>query len=151
MIKIVLYETLTDKQGFFALSTEKNYFSKDESISELLNIPYEEYKKRLNDTFVVVNQDNQMYVKFDDTKDKMVERFKNEFAAEMVLAEVNKQWNRIDYYIPSLNITIEYDENGHASYKYEEREGRQKEIEKELGCKFIRVTDKEFDEYHKII
>ena len=91
MIKIVLYETLTDKQGFFALSTEKNYFSKDESISELLNIPYEEYKKRLNDTFVVVNQNNQMYIEFDDDKDKMVERFKNEFAAEMVLAEVNKQ------------------------------------------------------------
>ena len=57
----------------------------------------------------------------------------------------------IDYYIPSLNITIEYDENGHASYKYEEHEGRQKEIEKELCCKFIRVTDKESDEYHKII
>ena len=88
MIKIVLYETLTDKQGFFALSTEKNYFQKDESISELLNIPYEEYKKRLNDTFVVVNQDEQMYVKIDDDKDEMVERFKNEFAAEMVLAEM---------------------------------------------------------------
>ena len=91
MIKIILYETMENEQGFFALSTEKNYFSKDESISELLNIPYEEYKKRLNDTFVVVNQDAQMYVKFDDTKDKMVERFKNEFAAEMILAEVNKQ------------------------------------------------------------
>ena len=128
MIKIVLYETLTDKQGFFALSTEKNYFSKDESISELLNIPYEEYKQRLNNTFVVINQDNQMYIEFDDDKDEMVERFKNEFVAEMILAEMNKQWNGIDYYIPSLNITIEYDENGHASYKYEEHEGRQKEI-----------------------
>ena len=91
MIKIVLYETLTDKQGFFALSTEKNYFSKDESISELLNIPYEEYKQRLNNTFIVVNQDAQMYVKFDDTKDKMVERFKNEFATEMVIDEKNKR------------------------------------------------------------
>ena len=91
MIKIVLYETLTDKQGFFALSTEKNYFQKDESISELLNIPYEEYKQRLNNTFVVVDQDDQMYVEFDDTKNKMVERFKNEFAAEMVLAEMNRQ------------------------------------------------------------
>ena len=95
MIKIVLYETLTDKQGFFALSTEKNYFSKDESISELLNITYAEYKERLNNTFIVVNQDQQMYVKFDDDKDKMVERFKNEFAAEMVLAEmINiENWN----------------------------------------------------------
>ena len=90
MIKIVLYETLTDKQGFFALSTEKNYFSKDESISELLNIPYEEYKQRLNNTFIVINKDNQMYIEFDNDKDEMVERFKNEFAAEMVLTEINK-------------------------------------------------------------
>ena len=91
MIKIVLYETIENEQGFFALSTERNYFPKDESISELLNIPYEEYKRRLNNTFVVINQDQQMYVKFDDDKDKMVERFKNEFAAEMVMAEMNKQ------------------------------------------------------------
>ena len=90
MIKIILYETMENEQGFFAISTEKNYFSKDESISELLNIPYEEYKRRLNNTFVVINQDNQMYVKFDDDKNKMVERFKNEFATEMVLAEMNK-------------------------------------------------------------
>ena len=90
-IKIILYETMENEQGFFAISTERNYFPKDESISELLNIPYEEYKQRLNNTFIVVNQDAQMYVKFDDTKDKMVERFKNEFATEMVLAEMNKQ------------------------------------------------------------
>lgn len=48
---------------------------------------------------------------------------------------------RIDYYIPSLNIAIEYDENNHKGYSYEQHEGRQKEIEKELGCRFIRVTD----------
>ena len=91
MIKIILYETIENEQGFFALSTERNYFPKDKSISELLNIPYEEYKQRLNNTFVVINQDNQMYIEFDDDKDKMVERFKNEFAIEMVLAEMNKR------------------------------------------------------------
>ena len=91
MIKIILYETMENEQGFFALSTYRNYFQKDESISELLNIPYEEYKQRLNNTFVVINQDNQMYVKIDNTKDKMVERFKDEFVAEMVLAEMNKR------------------------------------------------------------
>ncbi|MGL4801979.1 MAG: hypothetical protein ACRC18_06910 [Cetobacterium sp.] len=48
---------------------------------------------------------------------------------------------RIDGYIPELNIAIEYDENGHKSYSYENHELRQLEIEKELGCKFIRVTD----------
>ena len=90
MIKIILYETMENEQGFFAISTERNYFPKDESISELLNIAYAEYKQRLNNTFVIINQDDQMYVKIDDDKDKMVERFKNEFATEMVLAEMNK-------------------------------------------------------------
>ena len=56
-----------------------------------------------------------------------------------------KQYNvlgkRIDFYIPSLNIAIEYDENGHKHYSYEKHEGRQKEIENKLGCRFIRVTD----------
>ena len=50
---------------------------------------------------------------------------------------------RIDYYIPNLKIAIEYDENNHKNYSYEAQEGRQKEIEKELGCRFIRVSDKQ--------
>ena len=49
---------------------------------------------------------------------------------------------RIDIYIPSLNIAIEYDENEHKDYTYEQQEGRQLNIEKELHCKFIRVSDK---------
>ena len=52
---------------------------------------------------------------------------------------------RIDYYIPSLNIAIEYDENGHANYTYAQHEGRQKEIEEMLGCRFIRVDDSKTD------
>ena len=55
---------------------------------------------------------------------------------------------RIDYYIPSLNIAIEYDENGHKNYTYEAHEGRQAEIEKELGCRFIRVNDSNTDDYN---
>lgn len=48
---------------------------------------------------------------------------------------------RIDYYIPELKLAIEYDENNHNSYSYDKQEGRQKQIEKELGCKFIRLSD----------
>lgn len=48
---------------------------------------------------------------------------------------------RIDYYIPSLNIAIEYDENNHKHYTHEAHEGREKEIKRKLGCRFIRVTD----------
>ena len=91
MIKIVLYETMENFLFFFFISTDRKYFWKVVCISELLNFPYGEYKQRLNNTFIVISQDEQMYVKFDDDKDKMVERFKNEFATEMVLAEMNKQ------------------------------------------------------------
>lgn len=49
---------------------------------------------------------------------------------------------RIDAYIPELNLAIEYDENGHKNYSYNNHDGRQKRIENELNCKFIRVTDK---------
>ena len=55
---------------------------------------------------------------------------------------------RIDYYIPSLKIAIEYDENNHINYKYEKHEGRQVEIEKELGCRFIRISDKNTHSYN---
>ena len=55
---------------------------------------------------------------------------------------------RIDYYISNLNIAIEYDENNHKNYSYKAHESRQKEIEKELGCRFIRVSYKNSDEYN---
>ena len=64
----------------------------------------------------------------------------------------NKQHNvldyRIDYYIPSLNVAIEYDENGHRDYTYESHELRQELIQRELGCRFIRVTDEKNDEFN---
>ena len=55
---------------------------------------------------------------------------------------------KIDYYIPSLNVAIEYDENGHKYYTYEAHELRQELIQKELGCRFIRVTDEKNDEFN---
>ncbi|EGT3619240.1 hypothetical protein FJ641_07515 [Clostridium perfringens] len=55
---------------------------------------------------------------------------------------------RIDYYIPKLNIAIEYDENDHKNYTYKQHELRQKQIEKELGCNFIRLSDSKSDAYN---
>lgn len=55
---------------------------------------------------------------------------------------------RIDYYIPKFNLAIEYDENEHKGYSYKKQEGRQKEIEKELNCEFIRISDDNCDEYN---
>lgn len=55
---------------------------------------------------------------------------------------------KIDYYIPSLNIAIEYDEDNHKNYTYEQHYGRQAEIENELDCRFIRVRDENSYEYN---
>ncbi|WP_209014002.1 antA/AntB antirepressor family protein [Clostridium perfringens] len=54
----------------------------------------------------------------------------------------------IDYYIPTLKIAIEYDENDHKNYTYKQHELRQKQIEKELGCNFIRLSDSKSDAYN---
>ena len=55
---------------------------------------------------------------------------------------------KIDYYIPSINIAIEYDENNHSGYTYEQQEFRQKIIENKLKCNFIRLSDKNTTEYN---
>lgn len=57
-----------------------------------------------------------------------------------------KQYNvdnkyRIDYYIPALQIAIEYDENNHNYYNRENEKERLFYIRNKLRCRFIRVTD----------
>ena len=47
---------------------------------------------------------------------------------------------RIDGYIESLNLAIEFDEAHHV-FKKREDEHRQKEIVNELDCKFIRLPE----------
>ena len=47
----------------------------------------------------------------------------------------------IDYYIPKLNMAIEYDENNHKYYDNSYDCKRQKKIEEILKCRFIRVSE----------
>lgn len=55
---------------------------------------------------------------------------------------------RIDYYIPSLKLAVEYDENDHKGYTFENQDERQKILEEELNCKFIRLSDKNSNGYN---
>lgn len=55
---------------------------------------------------------------------------------------------RIDFYIERLNIAIEYDENDHKGYSYEQHEERERKIKDILGCRFIRVSDKNSNAYN---
>lgn len=94
--------------------------------------------KKLGGDERVVYSLNRKEIEFGDCLKEALKPFNLEMKTQLSVCD-NKY--RIDFYIPSLNIAIEYDENGHKNYSYEEHEGRQKEIENELGCRFIRVTD----------
>lgn len=114
--------------------------------------------KILNSEFYYINK-NIMYNNYEESDDSLYIDFKyikperkeitflNDLEKVLKALRINgiRQYRvfdyRIDYYIPSLNIAIEYDENNHKNYTYEQHEGRQKKIEKELGCKFIRISD----------
>ena len=62
------------------------------------------------------------------------------FAAEEIILQRNALSYRFDAYFPEHKLAIEFGEQGHndrdISYEIE----RQKAIEKELSCKFIRIN-----------
>ena len=62
---------------------------------------------------------------------------------EVVIPQYKVLNYRIDFYLPDLNIAIEYDEK-HHSYKKHKDANRQKEIENEIkNIEFIRVNEGE--------
>ena len=51
---------------------------------------------------------------------------------------------RIDLYFHDYELAVEIDKNGHKDRNEEHESQREKEIETELGCRFIRINpDKE--------
>lgn len=81
----------------------------------------------------------------------------SEFVEKYIKEEKDKRWKDEDRFNSFLHYLINYvnkhyrvlsddfyyNEDGHKNYTYEQQEGRQKEIEQELGCKFIRVSDED--------
>lgn len=56
---------------------------------------------------------------------------------------------RIDYYIPLLNISVEYDEQQHFTETNQEKDKiREIEISKEIGCNFIRCDYRKTNAYN---
>lgn len=47
----------------------------------------------------------------------------------------------LDYYEPSKQIIIEYNENNHKYYNKKKMKIREKEIKQELNCKFIKIKE----------
>ena len=87
-------------------------------------------------------------VEFLDKLEKALEPFGLRTERQYLVERLDGSYYRIDFFVISKNVAIEYDENGHKGYSYEKHEGRQNYIEYKLGCKFIRVTDENSDEYN---
>jgi very-short-patch-repair endonuclease/biotin operon repressor len=49
---------------------------------------------------------------------------------------------KLDFYIPELNLAIEFDEK-HHKYKKEEDKKRENEVKDILNCKFVRVSEEQ--------
>ena len=134
----------SNRQEHCYILSERGYIKlvdimKDKNIEIAKNILTECFGT--NEDFIILSARKEII--FLDALEKVLEPFNIKG-----IRQYNIDKYRIDYYIPSLNIAIEYDENGHANYTYEQHEGRQKEIENKLGCRFIRVTDNNSDEYN---
>ena len=62
------------------------------------------------------------------------------FAAEDLTLQHNVVGYRIDAYFPQYKLAIEVDEQGHNSRDINYEIERQKALEKEIGCKFIKIN-----------
>ena len=63
----------------------------------------------------------------------------NSFEGENMQTQYNVLSYKIDSYFLDYKLAIEIDENGHRDRNIDNEMKRQKIIEQELGCKFIRI------------
>ena len=62
------------------------------------------------------------------------------FATKKIMLQHNVLGYRIDAYFPKYKLAIEVDEQGHNDRDIDYEIQRQKALEKELGCNFIRIN-----------
>ena len=142
-----------DNRGIYQYFNFINEYNLNKLIDEAKNIDEDyriKFKKWLSEEGLLKNN-KYFYVKKEIKFINKLNNFLKKFniqGEKQYKVKVNNKNYRIDYYIKTLNIAIEYDENNHNNYTYEQQEGRQREIENELGCRFIRVSDSETDEYN---
>ena len=79
-------------------------------------------------------------------------RIMSSIEGENMQAQYNVLSDRIDLYFHDYKLAIEIDENGHSDRNIDYEIKRQKSIEQELGCKFIRFDSgkEEFDIFRAI-
>ena len=76
--------------------------------------------------------------------DMLVEALKELYLE--VMTQFNVDGYRVDFYIPSLNIVVEYDEEQHFTQTNKQKDAqRQAYIENKIGAKFVRCDYRDSD------
>ena len=86
----VLYH---NKLAFYEISNLSYHYRSDDEIAYFLNIRVNEYRERLEKYNVVyrVGVNNEIYLKPDVGRDRLIEIFENEFAVELTLAKLENR------------------------------------------------------------
>ena len=86
----VLYH---NKLAFYEISNLSYHYRSDDEIAYFLNIKVDEYRERLEKydivDYAVIS--NEIYLKSDIGRDKLIEIFENEFAVELTLAKLENR------------------------------------------------------------
>ena len=86
----VLYH---NKLAFYEISNLSYHYRSDDEIAYFLNIGVDEYRERLEKydivDYAVIS--NEIYLKPDVGRDKLIEIFENEFAVELTLAKLENR------------------------------------------------------------
>ena len=86
----VLYR---NRFAFYKISNFPYYYTCDDEIAYFLNIEINEYRERLEKYNVIyhVGVNNEIYLKPDVGRDRLIEIFENEFAVELTLAKLENR------------------------------------------------------------
>lgn len=103
-------------------------------------------------------KDKDYFIKIFDIKNSFYSRKEIEFKDELfdffksiglnVLHQYTVGKYHVDFYIPYLNLLIEYDENEHSNYNINNEKARELFVINSLKCRIIRISDKNTNAYN---
>ena len=93
MIYMKISVLYNNKHAFYKISNFSYYYTCDDEIAYFLNIKVNEYRERLEKYNVIfrVGVSNEIYLKPDVGRNRLIEIFENEFAVELTLAKLENR------------------------------------------------------------
>ena len=93
MIPMKISVLYRNRFAFYKISNFSYHYICDDQIAYFLNIKVNEYRERLEKYNVIyhVGVNNEIYLKPDVGRDRLIEIFKNEFAVELALAKLENR------------------------------------------------------------